>query len=103
MNNVKTNARLIGTLVVGAVAGATLGILFAPRKGKKTREQIAGSAEKIAKNMKKKMLNEVKSLKQKAIKLEEKVEENMESISVTLQEKAKELMHMNSDHQGKQK
>lgn len=39
-------AGLFGGLVVGGLIGATLGILFAPQSGKKTRLQIKNTGEK---------------------------------------------------------
>jgi len=55
MKNEKTNAKLIGALVVGAVIGGALGILFAPEKGSETRKKIAGRTDDLAKGMKEKV------------------------------------------------
>ena len=110
MENSKNTGKIIGSLVVGALAGATLGVLFAPRKGTKTRNKIAGGAEKMALDLKKKMnkeakdfrrsvSKEAKSLKNKAAELENLVEGKMESVTATLKEKANALMHSNSDHE----
>jgi gas vesicle protein len=39
MKNLNNKGRLaIGSLLVGAVVGATIGVLFAPHKGKKTSQ-----------------------------------------------------------------
>ena len=39
MNNLNNKGRLVvGSLLVGALVGATVGVLFAPHKGKKTRK-----------------------------------------------------------------
>ena len=115
MNNLNSNTgKIVGSLVVGALAGATLGVLFAPRKGTKTRNKIAGGAEKMAKDLKRKMKDEAKDfrksvskeakiLKSKAAELEGLVEGKMESVTATLKEKANALLHMNSDHEIKQK
>ncbi len=110
MDNLKSTGKMVGSLVVGALAGATLGVLFAPRKGTKTRNKIVGGAEKISKNLKKKMSKEAKDfkksikkeakiIKNKAAELEGLVEDKMESVSANLKEKANELLHMTSDHQ----
>ncbi len=114
MDNSKSKVKLVGSLVLGALAGVTLGVLFAPRKGTKTRNNIADSAEKVAKNLKKKMRKEArnfkksvnkeaKSLKNKATELEGFVEEKMESVSASLKEKANALLHVSTDHEIKQK
>ena len=53
--------KVLSALLIGAAAGAVLGILFAPDKGEETRERIAGSANDLADSLKEK-LNEGKSL-----------------------------------------
>ncbi|WP_396168616.1 YtxH domain-containing protein [Flavobacterium sp.] len=110
MDNSKNTGKIIGSLVIGALAGATLGVLFAPRKGTKTRSKITGGADKLAKNLNKKIKNEAKdfkrsfsketkSLKNKAAKLEDMVEEKMENVTASIKEKANTLLQMNSDHE----
>ena len=43
-----TNAgRIMTGLAIGTVIGATIGMLFAPKKGKKTRAMIAGKAKEM--------------------------------------------------------
>lgn len=94
MDNSKTTAKIIGSFVIGALAGATLGVLFAPSKGSKTRSKIAGRAENLSKDLKKKIKNEAndykksfsnetKSLKKNSAKLEKMVEEKMETFPST--------------------
>ncbi|MFZ4106274.1 YtxH domain-containing protein [Flavobacterium sp.] len=84
MENSKNTGKIIGGLVIGALAGATLGVLFAPNKGSKTRNKITGGSENLAKDLKKKIKNEArdykrsfneetKSLKNKAAKLNDMV------------------------------
>lgn len=42
-----SNKKVISTLLVGAVAGAAIGVLFAPDKGSKTRKNLADRARKL--------------------------------------------------------
>jgi gas vesicle protein len=112
MENSKNTGKIIVSLVLGALAGAALGLLFAPEKGSKTRQKIADDAEKMAndfkkkvkrqaKGLKKSMKEEAMALKNKAAKLENYVENKVEKEMATLKNKAETLLHMNSDHTAK--
>jgi gas vesicle protein len=41
----KDNSKVLGALIVGAAAGAVLGLLFAPDKGSSLRQKIKDNAE----------------------------------------------------------
>jgi len=110
MDNTKNIGKTIGSLALGALAGVAIGVLFAPGKGTKTRNKISGGAKNITKDLKKKMVNEAKDfrktmkkgaeiLKNKASKLEDMVEERIESASSIIKENANALLHLNEDHQ----
>lgn len=43
----KDNTKILGALVLGAAAGAVLGLLFAPSKGSELRKQIKDNAEDL--------------------------------------------------------
>lgn len=78
---------LIGGLLIGALAGAAVGILFAPHKGSKTRSNITDGAKGIARDMKKKMKKEVKAIRQKAKDLENAAKEKFEEIKENVNHK----------------
>jgi len=62
MNNSKSIGKTIGSVALGALAGVALGVLFAPRKGTKTRSKISGGAKKITKILRKRCLMKQKTL-----------------------------------------
>ncbi len=99
--SVKTSDFLKGVLV-GGLIGATVGILFAPKSGKETREDIARKTEEIIKKAKdeyelalekSKMAYETAIRKAKEIQMmaREKVEDVEETVG-DLTEKGKETL-----------
>ena len=51
MGNSNDTKKLIGALLVGAVIGGALGILFAPNKGSATRKKLTGRSEDLTDDM----------------------------------------------------
>ena len=64
MESSNNSGKVIGALLLGAVIGGALGILFAPDKGSETRKKIAGRAGDITDSIKDKfnaLLEEAKN------------------------------------------
>lgn len=61
----KQGKTILGVLA-GLAAGALLGVLFAPRKGKETRQKIADEAKDAFGKMKDKMNNAENDFSQKS-------------------------------------
>jgi len=90
MENFNGTGRLVGALVVGALAGAALGILFAPEKGSKTRSNIMDGAKDLADDIKRKMKNEAAELRKKAEDLEEQAKDKVEEVINNVKHKTAE-------------
>ncbi|MDN3677021.1 YtxH domain-containing protein [Flavobacterium paronense] len=88
MKNSSDSMKVIGALIIGAATGATLGVLFAPKKGSKTRKSIVGSAKKMTRNFKEKMDDEIKVLKKKAKKEAEFLKDKGIKIEKEIQKKS---------------
>jgi len=90
MDNLNVTGIVIGALVVGALTGATLGILFAPDKGSKTRSNIVNGAKDMTDDIKKRLTDEAAALRKKAEELEELAKEKMDDITNNVKHKAEE-------------
>ena len=63
MNN--DTGKIIMALLVGAAAGAALGILFAPAKGEETRKKLVDGANDLASQLKDKGMDAFNDIKDK--------------------------------------
>ncbi len=95
MENSNDTGKVIGALLIGVLAGAALGVLFAPDKGSKTRSKIAGGAKDITEGLKKKIMDEVNALRIKAEELENLADEKVEEMASNIKQKASEILHPN--------
>lgn len=68
-------------IIAGVGVGAALGILFAPKSGKKTREDIANAAKDGLDFVSENVNNAVKVIKDKSAELKEAVVEKYDQIS----------------------
>lgn len=82
-----STTKVVGALVLGAAAGAALGILFAPKKGSETRKDIADNAKKMSKNLKDKFQGQVDDLKNQVSKAEKFLADNVNGLKDTAEDK----------------
>lgn len=69
------NGKVLGALVLGAAAGAVLGILFAPSKGSELREKISSSAGDLIDELTEKINEGKETLSELKEKVTSKVED----------------------------
>ena len=88
-----SSIKIIGALVVGAIAGAALGVLFAPDKGSSTRSKIIYGADDLAREFKRKMRSKANDLRQKAEELEHLAEEKLDDLKTDIKSKATDFVN----------
>jgi gas vesicle protein len=68
----------IAPFIAGTLAGLVFGILFAPDKGSVTRNKIVSGTKDMAEDVKRKMKEKIKALRDEADKLEKLADSELE-------------------------
>ena len=95
MENSNDTGTVIGALIVGGLIGATLGILFAPDKGSRTRSKLVGGAKDLADDIRKQMKDQANALRIKAEELENLAEQKMEDVLDSVKQNVEMLKNHN--------
>jgi len=93
MENSNSNLKILGAFILGAAVGATLGILFAPNKGSRTRRKILNDAKLLTEGLKHELIEKANSLLEKAEDLEEMAEEKINDLSKSVKSKLDGLVN----------
>ncbi len=99
----KDNTKILGALVLGAAAGAVLGLLFAPSKGSELRQQIKDNAGDIIDELAEK-INEGKEtlndLKEKAMSKADSLTSHVQDEVENYKGKAKNVVSTSTNGSG---
>ena len=90
MEDMNGTGKIIGALLVGAITGAAIGLLFAPDKGDKTRSNIMDGAKDLTSEFTQKMKEEAEVLRKKVEELEHLAKEKAEDVFKNIKHKAEE-------------
>lgn len=77
MENSNVTGKVIGAIMIGTLLGATIGLLFAPYKGSRTRNRIA----RKSKNLAFKLREEANLLLRKAEEIESMAERKLQNLT----------------------
>lgn len=90
MENLNGTVKVISAVVVGALVGGALGILFAPEKGSITRRKLVDGSNDMAEELSKKMKDQAELLRQKANDLEEMADKKFDDLKITVKTNVEE-------------
>jgi gas vesicle protein len=78
-----SNGKFLAGILLGAAAGAVLGVLFAPDKGTDTRKKIAKKTSKLGEDLKAKFDEMTDSIKEKFDSIREDANDMMDKNKTT--------------------
>ena len=93
MQNSNESGSQLGFIILGAMAGAALGILFAPDKGSKTRDKLANNASDLANEALQRLKDEVSTLRSKADRLESQAKDKISEVDHAAKQKMDGMKH----------
>ncbi|HEY3371218.1 MAG TPA: YtxH domain-containing protein [Prolixibacteraceae bacterium] len=96
MKNSNVTGKVVGAVIVGTLLGATLGILFAPYKGSRTRNRIARRSKDLTNDLSAKLKEEANALISKAEQLESLAEDKIHNLTDKVKEKVDAFKYRNS-------
>ncbi|MEQ5792472.1 YtxH domain-containing protein [Muricauda sp. NFXS6] len=86
------NGDIVLALLAGTIVGAGIGILFAPDKGKETREKIKRKAQDVTHDISEKASHAVDELSQSVHERRKKIEDKLEDVISNMSYKAEDII-----------
>ncbi len=80
MSKANENGKIFGSLLLGTIVGALAGILFAPKSGKETRDDLMTEADKLRAELEKYANDFSEKAKQAKADLEERLRKTEKDI-----------------------
>lgn len=87
MSRTKETGTILGSLIVGALAGAVAALLLAPQSGKETRDQLSNEIDKLKKELDK----YANDFSEKAKKIKQDLEVKLRKTEAELRDMEDEL------------
>ncbi|MEI6264572.1 MAG: YtxH domain-containing protein [Sphingobacteriia bacterium] len=88
MENSNDTVKIVGSMLLGSLVGAAIGVLFAPHKGSKTRRMLMNGAEDISDEIKSAIKDELHELRVKADELENMASQKISNLSNSFKQNA---------------
>lgn len=88
--NKENKGNVFAGLLIGAISGAALGLLFAPSNGRKTRDKLSEEANRMTHDFKERVTKETESIRDKAMRFIGYTEAKAEKFANETKERARQ-------------